>query len=58
MRMTVYFICFFKDVSSLFNYLDTLRPLGTAHFSTNESKKSTINAKSVTKIAALIIIGG
>ena len=39
-------------------YLDTFNPLGTTHFSTNESIKSITNANKVTTIAALIIIGG
>ena len=40
------------------NYLDTFNPLGTAHLSTSDSKKSTINAKAVTNTAALTIING
>ena len=56
--INIYLIFFIAVHSSLLNYLDTLRPLGTAHFSTKDNKKSTISAKQVTKIVALIIIGG
>ena len=56
--MKVSFNFFIILKSSLCIYLDTLSPLGTAHFSIKESMKSTSKARHVTRIAALIIIGG
>src|SRR5699024_10374389 len=50
--------CFNFFIMSSSNYLDTFNPLGTAHLSTIESKKSTNKANAVTNTAALIIING